>query len=547
MELSQDYKDKIDILKGSIEHSFNITFKDNAYIRLQNNSLTQSEVVDNLIKTFPEPKSNKIKTVIKKLNEYIDKIEYKVPSRTITKTSIFDDYTIALNDIIECKLCCCKYNLVTHAKLECNYCHYHVCKACVKILMRQSKTKFSCVNCKKEFSRKDIRNQLGITFATKEYKCHLEEVYFEKEKSLFPATQLVISDRIEADRLRDSIKPIEEKILELHAQIAQTREKISELRESGIGNTRSKSNFIKKCQTDNCKGFLDNSWTCHMCNMITCRKCYVQYNKDIVENHEQTLEINIPMDSNMNNDETHMEIDDKPIHVCKPEDIENAKFIMTNTKNCPGCGILIFKISGCYQMFCTQCHTAFDWGNGRILDKNRIHNPHFFEWARDNPTYNPDEDVCIHEIDYTVWSTFNNKYFGAYPQKTNSVVRACRNIMHYSDMLRRRRNRNYNDNLELRIMYMKNEISEDYFKRTIQKSSKKCDKNNEINDIVDLYCRCGSDIILRYFEIKKPIDSDFLNIYEELKKLKKYCNDLFADVSFTYNCNTLTLDNIDFY
>ena len=43
---------------------------------------------------------------------------------------------------------------------------------------------------------------------------------------------------------------------------------------------------------------------------------------------------------------------------------------------------MISKIDGCNQMWCTQCHVAFDWKTGAI--QNSVHNPHYFEWLRKN-------------------------------------------------------------------------------------------------------------------------------------------------------------------
>lgn len=67
-------------------------------------------------------------------------------------------------------------------------------------------------------------------------------------------------------------------------------------------------------------------------------------------------------------------------HVCQKEIILSLEVIQQTTKKCPSCHVPIEKKSGCFQMFCTHCHTAFDWNKNVLLEKN-IHNPHYFEYC----------------------------------------------------------------------------------------------------------------------------------------------------------------------
>jgi hypothetical protein len=50
--------------------------------------------------------------------------------------------------------------------------------------------------------------------------------------------------------------------------------------------------------------------------------------------------------------------------------------VMQETKPCPQCRVPIQKSEGCDQMWCTRCHTAFDWSSLRVLPSSQIHNPH---------------------------------------------------------------------------------------------------------------------------------------------------------------------------
>ena len=101
------------------------------------------------------------------------------------------------------------------------------------------------------------------------------------------------------------------------------------------------------CVTEDCKGFVDSEGNCPVCQKMTCLKCNVT------------------------------KVDDT--HVCSQVDVDTWNDLKKNTRPCPNCNTRIFKISGCDQMFCIQCNTAFSWSRGTI-EQGAIHNPHYFEW-----------------------------------------------------------------------------------------------------------------------------------------------------------------------
>jgi len=95
-------------------------------------------------------------------------------------------------------------------------------------------------------------------------------------------------------------------------------------------------------------------YECNSCKQRYCPKCLVALCGD-AENHSN--------------------------HQCKEADIASWEEIKKSTKLCPKCSSRIFKTMGCSQMFCTNCHTGFDWNTGRIINGN-FHNPHRMEWLR---------------------------------------------------------------------------------------------------------------------------------------------------------------------
>jgi dolichol-phosphate mannosyltransferase len=68
-------------------------------------------------------------------------------------------------------------------------------------------------------------------------------------------------------------------------------------------------------------------------------------------------------------------------HTCDPGVKETVALIIKESKPCPKCGERISKIDGCDQMWCIDCHTAFSWATGQLVN-GVVHNPHYYEFLR---------------------------------------------------------------------------------------------------------------------------------------------------------------------
>lgn len=108
---------------------------------------------------------------------------------------------------------------------------------------------------------------------------------------------------------------------------------------------------------------------CSSCQRLFCKSCGEHLSDKVSQEASIEEGSALSVDDDVVDDE----------HVCNEEDIKSFKSILKVTKPCPKCGVRIQKSEGCSQMFCTHCHTGFDWVTGNIITAN-FHNPHRTEW-----------------------------------------------------------------------------------------------------------------------------------------------------------------------
>ena len=64
---------------------------------------------------------------------------------------------------------------------------------------------------------------------------------------------------------------------------------------------------------------------------------------------------------------------------CTVDDMKLMHYYKTKCQSCPECGIWIEKSQGCDDMFCTFCHTTFNFVNRKRIYGN-VHNPHRMDY-----------------------------------------------------------------------------------------------------------------------------------------------------------------------
>lgn len=216
-----------------------------------------------------------------------------------------------------CNICCDDYNKSTRSKISCAYCDFEVCRTCCETyILSENIPKCMKLECGKEWSRKFLRENFTNVFLTSKYKEHLEDILFDQEKALLPATQPLVEEKIRKNNVQKQIKEVDNLIREL---FNRKRELEYSLLHSSENIESDRAKFTRQCPANGCRGFLSTQWKCGICEQWSCPDCH---------------ELKGP-----NRDCEHK---------CDPNNIETAKLLEKDSKPCPKCQSLIFKISGCF-------------------------------------------------------------------------------------------------------------------------------------------------------------------------------------------------------
>lgn len=478
---------------------------------------------------------------------------------------------------LECDVCCEKFTKTTNKKVICGQCELTACRKCIRAYLMNSTTKAHCMKCKSEWDREITQQNIGKLYFNKEYNNHRKDILFETEKARFPETMPLVVRYRNHEILKKENSEDNKKIEELRIQIlpleAKIRERTEKIRNSEY--TKKIQQFIKKCPEGDCEGYLSTSWKCSVCNTKVCPECFVIKNKD--EEHK-----------------------------CNKDDLASVKAIKKETRDCPSCGISIFKISGCDQMWCTSCRVAFSWKTGLKVN-GVIHNPHFYAWQKDNNNniQNPGAQICggvpnlgsirrsIHAIKHTstyiylgedvIQKLFDNneewiRYTGpgTKPKQLwkgikNTIYNIHRGTMHLQDVTLdtlRRDCQHEVENEDLRIKFICKEITEDGIKKTLMKRNKTFEKKHTVLNIYELMVAVMTEVLITInttayefsrnnnfsfdYKTDEKIENSYQNlitcfktIHKNILKLDKvriYCNIELCKISKNYNQSIEIID-----
>jgi hypothetical protein len=290
--------------------------------------------------------------------------------------------------------------------------------------------------------------------------------------------------------------------------------------------------FFMPCPSATCNGMLSSKYKCGICDNYTCPDCHE------LKDSSRSVE-----------------------HVCNADNIASAQAIKKETKQCPGCHNRIYRTEGCSQMWCTGCHTTFDWTTGNKVVSGPLHNPHWLEYQRKNgggqapraPGDVPCGGLCSRsdllfimdriretlyikhdnvdwtkecELDYITYTSQLNAMFRFVGDITNNFVRETRE-----------RCQNLHNFQSERVRYIVGEISKTEFSDHIYNNGQTRKKNIELLHIYELLSMVGIDTFRHMLDTELNGDMYVHMVEEQIvqyNNLRLHVNPLLATISNTY-------------
>ena len=460
---------------------------------------------------------------------------------------------------MSCEVCCDAFNKSTRAPITCPYCPFKTCSGCSERYLLETSDDAHCMACRKGWSREVLVDNFSQKFVSRTYKERREELLLEREKSMMPATQPYVETERRIRQLTAEIATINVEVRKetetwhrltqtplgplavahgvasefeasiiRHKTCQEQRKVLNNLaidiqhlewqqnqltwRLNGNALENEKRQFVRACPYNGCKGFLSTAWKCGVCDNWTCPTCHEGKGPE--------------------KDAAHM---------CNPDNVATAQLLARDSRHCPKCAAMIFKINGCDQMYCTQCHTAFSWRTGRV-ETGTIHNPHYYDYMRRNGGLprNPGDVPCGGFPDWSQVGRYITRASIFWAQ----VANAHRSYAHCQYALLPRYATGLNDNRDLRIKFMIGDIDEMEFKRKIQQREKARQRKTDIHQVLEMVMAVLVDVFQKFVQ-----DHDIDDLVTALDNLKAHVNGTMTAVSKRYsNCAVPKFnENFDLY
>lgn len=406
---------------------------------------------------------------------------------------------------VDCAICA--ESVRSRKIVACPFCAFECCDGCIdRFLMGIDDEEPRCMSpeCKKIWSFEFVSKNFPPSFHNKRYRDRRAHLLLEREKALLPGSQELVRQEKKRIKREKETEKLYEEIAMYKEFIKAAHDKINELRRIGPPEEKKKERtFTRACPVEDCRGFMSTSLKCGTCSTYACKDCHLPKN-------------------GKHDDE----------HKCDPDLVATVKLLANDTKPCPACATPIFKISGCDQMYCTTCHTAFSWQRGTI-ERGIIHNPHFYEMQRKLNGGRPvRRDVGMRcGGPPTMWEICDK--LGESQVQFEGATNAHRLINHINQVELPRYPRVIGevDNSVLRVDYLMNRISEKQWSSKLKQQMKKQEKNSEFNMVLAMFTGTVADL---FGNIVEGEIQDIPTHVAAMTELREYTNKALKKIGDRY-------------
>jgi len=194
----------------------------------------------------------------------------------------------------------------------------------------------------------------------------------------------------------------------------------------------------------------------------------------------------------------------------------------------------------CDQMWCIDCHTAFSWTSGQIVN-GVVHNPHYYEYLRKQGNGTAPRnagDVPCGGVPY--YNHLNHAIVHILPATRRIVMQIHRITAEISDqrLAIYQGNFNVNDNGDLGVMYLLKEINKDAMQAELVKRETKRNKHLAIRAVLEMFVNTSTMMLNAMVTTPPTNDTLFSNTtLLEYSNLRTYVNDSLLNVSRMKSCS----------
>ena len=432
-----------------------------------------------------------------------------------------------------CPICCDKYTIQLRKPVVCGYCEYSACSVCLKKYLTDTTNTLDahCMSCRRAWNDEFLDMNFTRAFRIGPYKKHREHVLMEREISILPTRQPRVEAKLKVREAEADMRIIHKELQELeisrskilrksHRLTAKITRYTAEsegrappawtLTEGDKAATPERAKFIMKCPDSECRGFLSTAYKCGTCQQWACPDCL------IIKGIDKDAE-----------------------HTCDPGQKESVAMIIKESRPCPKCGERISKIDGCDQMFCVECHTAFSWQTGAVVN-GVIHNPHYYEYLRSvgNGTAPRNAgDVPCGGVPYYTHLSTNLRNVDAMTQRIIMSIHRITTEITDQRILMYQGAFNMNDNGDLGVMYLMKEITKEAMQIELAKREVKRNKHLAIRAVLEMFVNTSTMMLNNIVNMPPASNKEFETTMTEFINLRKYVNDSLLHVSRMKSCS----------